>query len=199
VAFLAIAESTRLPATADLDTWATTRLHEFASPSLDAVMSAVTGLGSTPLLAVIAALSVAVLARAHRTSALFVAIALVGSLVMNDALKSLYQRPRPTWEWAQIPPEYSFPSGHTMNATVLYIAIAAVVWLLRGRRAGIAALVMAVLVVLAVGLSRIYLGVHWPTDVIGGYLAGIMWLLLAAAATLAVTASIRWGPWRSTR
>lgn len=197
MAFLAIAESTRLPATADLDTWVTTRLHGFASPSLDAVISAVTGLGSTPFLAVIAVLAIAVLAQRHWTSALFVAIAFVGSLVLNDALKSLYQRPRPTWDWAQIPPEYSFPSGHTMNATVLYIAIAGVVWLLWGRRAGMTALAIAVLVVLAVGLSRIYLGVHWPTDVIGGYLAGILWLLLAAAATLAVTASIRSGPWRS--
>ena len=118
----------------------------------------------------------------RRAEAIFIVIALVGTLVLNDALKLLFQRPRPGFDWAEVWPETSFPSGHSMNSFVVYLAIALVIWRLEGRRVGIVALVLAIVLVVSVGISRIYLGAHWLSDVIGGYLAGALWLLFLVAA-----------------
>src|SRR5450759_5114863 len=81
------------------------------------------------------ALAVAWLAWLHRPrEALFLAIASGGSLVLNEMMKLFFQRPRPQLDWAQVLPDYSFPSGHTMNSLVFYVALAVVLWSVRGRR-----------------------------------------------------------------
>src|SRR4029077_20950709 len=89
-------------------------------------------------------------------------------------------------------PDYSFPSGHTMNAFVFYTALALLLWSVFGRRVGPAALAIAVALALGVGVSRIYLGYHYFTDVVGGLLAGIVWLLIVGAA---VRARPKWWSW----
>jgi undecaprenyl-diphosphatase len=181
-AFAAIAEGARQPAIPPVDTSSTTLLHDLTSPGLDTLMTGITGLGSTPVLAVLASLAVVLVAvRGHRAQALFVAIALVASLVLNHALKLLFGRPRPALDWAEARPDHAFPSGHAMNAFVLYVALALIAWHFWGRRAGIAAMALSLVVVMAVGASRVYLGVHWLTDVVGGFLAGAMLLLVLAA------------------
>jgi undecaprenyl-diphosphatase len=193
MAFVWVAEQARQAAIPSIDQLATERLRGLASADLDALMSAVTALGSTPVLGLVAALAIALLA-AHRRPAwaLFVGVAFVGTLVLNDQLKLLYERPRPAFDWAEVRPEYSFPSGHAMNATVVYLAIAIVVWRHRGWRAGLVAGAVALPLVVAVSISRVYLGVHWLTDVVGGLLAGLLWL--AFAATVIAAASDRWQP-----
>ncbi len=75
-----------------------------------------------------------------------------------------------------------------MNSIVVYLALALIAWQLWGRRAGIVVMVPALVLVIAVGMSRIYLGAHWLTDVVGGFLAGIVWLFVVSAAF----ASARW-------
>jgi undecaprenyl-diphosphatase len=158
-------------------------LHGLAGPTLDALMAAATGLGSTVVLATVVAAAVAVLAMArHPREALFLVLALCGSLVLNDILKAAFQRPRPVLEWAQPPAETSFPSGHSMNSFVVFVAIGLVIWRLAGRRAGSAAVALAIVLAFWVGASRIYLGAHWFSDVIGAYLAGALWLLVLVAA-----------------
>jgi membrane-associated phospholipid phosphatase len=97
-------------------------------------------------------------------------------------MKLLFQRPRPSVPWAIPPLDYSFPSGHTMNSVAFYGAIAIIVWSVRGRRAGSVVLVAAAVLSLFVGISRIYLGYHYFTDVLGGILAGTSWLLIVLAA-----------------
>ena len=89
-------------------------------------------------------------------------------------------------------PDYSFPSGHTMNALVFYAALALIAWSIAGRRAGLIALALAALITFGVGVSRIYLGVHYLTDVVGGVLAGLAWLLVAGTALRARPAWRRW-------
>lgn len=182
VAFAALAALVRQPGIPTLDSSTTSLLHTGASPTLDDLVTAVTGLGSTLVLAVVAGIAAAALvSRGHPTVALFVVVALVGSVVLNNVLKAVIGRPRPPFEWSETLATASFPSGHTMNAFVVYLAIALAVWHLWGRRVGTVAVAAAVLISMVVGTSRIYLGVHWLTDVVGGFLAGAMCLLLVVA------------------
>ena len=97
-------------------------------------------------------------------------------------MKVFFQRPRPQLPWASVLPDYSFPSGHTMNSVAFYVALAVIVWSIRGRRAGLIATAVAIGLAVLVGISRIYLGYHYFTDVIGGFLAGISWVLICVAA-----------------
>jgi undecaprenyl-diphosphatase len=193
VGFGLIAWLVSQPGIPPIDTATTAFLHGLASPTLDRIMDAATFLGSSPVLAAVVGLVVVLLVvRRRHAEAAFLVIALVGSLVLNDMLKQLVQRPRPGFDWAEVWPETSFPSGHSMNSFVVYLAIALVIWRLGGRRRGIVALVLASVLVVSVGISRIYLGAHWLSDVIGGYLAGALWLLLLVAAW-ALVARLRRG------
>ncbi len=166
-----------------LDTVATSFLHGLASPALDQIMNAATFMGSTLVLPPLFAIAVTWLARLHRSrEALFLAVASGGSLVLNETMKLFFHRPRPQVDWAQVLPDYSFPSGHAMNSVVFYVALAVVLWSVRGRRIGLVALAVGIALSLLVGVSRIYLGYHYFTDVAGGLLAGTVWLLVVAGA-----------------
>jgi Membrane-associated phospholipid phosphatase len=175
----AIAEDVHEQEANALDALLTPLLHSLSTPTLDAVMNGFTDLGATmvvlPLLVVALVLLVW---RRHRVEALFLLIAMVGSVVINESLKLVFHRPRPQLSWAQVQPEYSFPSGHSMNSLVFYAALALIVAVLWGRRAGLASLVLAIALALLIGTSRIYLGYHYFTDVVGGFLAGAAWLFI---------------------
>lgn len=178
-----IAEGVRAQEVFTLDATATPFLHALASPALDALMQAATFVGSNvviPPLCII--LVVWLVAVRRRREALFLAIASVGSLVLNEAMKLFFQRPRPQLAYAQVLPDYSFPSGHTMNSLVFFVALAIVAWAVSGRRVGVIALVGAIALTLLISVSRIYLGYHYFTDVVGGLLAGTGWLLVVGAA-----------------
>ena len=194
IGFGVIAWLVSQPEIPPIDTASTTFLHNLANPTLDALMVAVTDLGSTVVLAVVVGVAaVLLIVRRRRSEALFIVVALVGTLVINDRLKLFFQRPRPGFDWAALPPETGFPSGHSMNSFVVYVAIALVAWRLGGRRVGVLALALAVVLAVSVGISRVYLGAHWLSDVIGGYLAGALWLLFLVAATTVVSRLLRSG------
>ena len=119
--------------------------------------------------------------RRPRAALLLVVVALA-SWWTNEAVKAIVKRPRPAEAVrppVPVPPSYSFPSGHAQNTMTIYFAAAllAVRGLDRRRRLGLLAL--ALLMALAVGTSRLYLGVHYLTDVVGGWLAGLGFALLA--------------------
>jgi undecaprenyl-diphosphatase len=117
-----------------------------------------------------------------RAEALFLATAILGSIALNGILKVFIQRPRPQLPWAHVPLDYSFPSGHSMNSLVFYLAIALIIWTRAKAPAGSIAVIAALLIAISVGLSRIYLGYHYLSDVIGGFAAGLAWLLVVALA-----------------
>jgi len=166
-----------------LDTLATPLLHSVASPLLDQVMNGATTLGSTAAIPALFAVAILLLCLARRFgAALFLAICSGGALLLNELLKLYFHRPRPQLAWAHIQPDYSFPSGHTMNSVAFYVALAVIVWSIAGRRWGIAALAGAIVLCTFVGISRIYLGFHYFTDVVGGALAGVSWVLVTMAA-----------------
>ncbi|HEX6120349.1 MAG TPA: phosphatase PAP2 family protein [Dongiaceae bacterium] len=140
----------------------------------------VTALGSAPTL-VIAVLAVAgflALAKAWRV-AIFTLVACGGGLVLSSLLKYTIDRPRP-----ELVPHgnqiytSSFPSGHSMMSAVVYLTLAVLVTrLLEKKRLKSYTLGVAVMLTLLVGISRIYLGVHWPSDVLAGWAAGAAWAL----------------------
>jgi undecaprenyl-diphosphatase len=189
-----IAEDVHDQEASALDALVTPLLHGLSNPTLDAVMGALTDVGSTVVVVPLLAVALALLAwRRHRREVLFLVVAMAGSLALNQSLKLIFHRPRPQLAWAQVQPEYSFPSGHAMNSLVFYVALALVVWVLWGRRAGVISVVVAIVLAVLIGTSRIYLGYHYFTDVAGGFLAGTAWLMI-------LTAAFRAGPlWRPRR
>lgn len=177
-----LAENIRAQEALALDTLATPFLHRYASPNLDMTMTLVTTLGSDLW---IGALMVVLLAgltwRRRYREGLFLSVAVGGSVALNGLMKAVFQRPRPQLAWAQAPTDYSFPSGHSMIGIVFYLAVALLVWELRGYRAGIGATLGALMLALLIDLSRIYLGLHYFSDVAGGSLAGLLWLFVVVA------------------
>lgn len=155
-------------------------VHAWATPAFTAAMEAVTQLGSSISLVVLGIVAVLGLARrGRRRAAALLVICGFGGEAWDEALKLVFRRPRPVPFYGHAPWTYSFPSGHTVASCCFYCALAAIL------AAGMASFVSrvavwlgAVAITLAVGLSRIYLGVHYPTDVVGGYLAAIFWLAL---------------------
>lgn len=178
-----LAEAIRGDERVALDAVASPFLHALASPGLDTVMWSATFVGSNPFLIVLCVVATALLLRRDRPgSALFLDIATGGSLLLNELMKQFFQRPRPQLPWSQVTTDFSFPSGHTMNSTAVYVALAVIVWSLAGRRRGGMALAAAIALATLIGISRIYLGYHYFSDVVGGALASISWLLIALGA-----------------
>jgi undecaprenyl-diphosphatase len=149
-------------------------------PWLEDAERDLTSLGSIAVLTLLtlAACAFLVLDRKYRTAVL-VLLAFGGALLLNTLLKHGFQRPRP-----ELVPHganvhsTSFPSGHSMLSAATYLTLGALLARLQPRRRLKAFLLgTAVLLTLIVGVSRIYLGVHWPTDVFAGWTAGGVWAL----------------------
>ena len=159
--------------------------HALRSGWLDAVMQGMTWFGSLMLLLPLTAALAWLLLRSRRREAGFLLIALLGSSALGHVFKLWVARPRPDLfpAWLDMPGDWSFPSAHAMQVTA-----AAVAWLLVTRHSRAIWAILLGFAVLLVGLSRIYLQVHFPSDVVAGILAAALWvaglhaLLLGPAA-----------------
>ncbi len=168
---------------APIDRSASYFLHGYSTPLLDAVMWTATFVGSATFVVPFGLLVVGLLLwRGYRREAVFLVVATVGGVLLNQVLKLAFARERPSLPWSPPIGEYSFPSGHSMNSFVFFLGIASVVWVVAGRRWGRWAFLLAVPLVLLTGTSRVYLGFHYFSDVVGGYVAGLFWLVVAATA-----------------
>jgi membrane protein DedA with SNARE-associated domain/membrane-associated phospholipid phosphatase len=150
-----------------------------ATPAGDALGSAISALGSAVAIALVG-LGVALwLGSARRWPGLGAwVVGLVGAGALNQALKFLIRRPRPPAAAAALSvPGFSFPSGHAMESLVCF-GLVAYFLIVRTTRPGrrIAIGVAAICLIGAIGFTRLYLGVHYFSDVVGGYAAGIVWL-----------------------
>jgi membrane-associated phospholipid phosphatase len=157
------------------------------SPVLDAVVTGYTDIAGPigmPIIAVVAALILS-LRRRSFTPAILIVSAGLGSLLMTVAGKDIIDRDRPPLADAMPPYEYSpsFPSGHTLNAVVVVGVIAYLLVLRRHTtHARVLLIVGAVLYAITVGLSRVFLGHHWFTDVLAGWILGAAWLAIIITA-----------------
>lgn len=115
--------------------------------------------------------------------ALFLLGSVAGGYLVSTALKNVFQRPRPDFvqHFSHVYNSPSFPSGHSMNSAVVFLTLGALVAMsLARRRLKIYVICVAMLISMLVGMSRVYLGVHYPTDVLAGWMAGLVWALLCA-------------------
>lgn len=157
------------------------------SPGLDEAITSYTDIGGPVGMPVLAALAVAVLVAVRRrwTPIVLVVIAAVGSLAMTIVGKGLVGRMRPQTALAVPPYEESpsFPSGHTLNATVLVAVIVylVLIWTTAAWQRVLAVVAGGVFIV-TMGLSRVFLGHHWLTDVIAGWAIGLAWALAVITA-----------------
>ena len=160
-------------------------VHQFASPALTSAMRVVTMLGAPSVLvslSLVAGIGFAVTKR-YRAMILLIAT-MIGATILDEVLKLSFHRARPEPFFGILSPSsFSFPSGHALASFCFYSTIAALVSA-RTKRLPVRIVVwtVAALLVMLIGLSRIYLGVHYPTDVLAGYSAAFIWVIIIATA-----------------
>lgn len=155
-------------------------VHQFAAGRLTLVMTFISFLGSTIFLTLLSLviLLIFIFLRRYRSAVLFSAT-MLGSSMLNYWLKKAFGRTRPLPYFdLPLPESFSFPSGHALCSACFYGVLA---WLFatrtENRTLRIAAWMAAGAMIFLIGLSRIYLGVHYPSDVLAGYLAASVWTL----------------------
>ena len=169
-----------------LDTSAANNLHESVrrSPLAVDVLRAVTFLGSTVWLTVLVAVCAGFLLRRTRTRlAVYLLTTTAAGAVLNYTVKLAVSRPRPSLiDPVAAASGKSFPSGHSMGSTVVYGALLLVFLPALSRRTRAGAVTGVAALVIAIGFTRLALGVHYITDVLGGFVLGLAWLTGATAA-----------------
>ncbi|ESZ00891.1 phosphatase PAP2 family protein [Mesorhizobium australicum] len=150
-------------------------------PWLEGAMRDITSLGSSSVLVLITAATIIYLLLIRRpATALLMFVAVAGGQVLSSLLKVGVDRPRPELVSHLVDEmSLSFPSGHAMLSAVTYLTLGSLAArFLPGRTTKVYVLFLAVLTTVLVGVSRIYLGVHWPSDVLAGWCAGFAWAML---------------------
>jgi undecaprenyl-diphosphatase len=142
--------------------------------------SAITFLGSTALLTGLTILCLTLFAlRREWQPAGHLAIVMGGAILANNGLKWIIHRPRPLEVFQHtMPASFSFPSGHSLFSLAFYLSVAIIIAPRLSRMAGTMVFCMAILLILLIGASRIFLGVHYPLDVMGGYTTAALWLVV---------------------
>lgn len=153
------------------------------APWLTAVMKTFTHIGSTAAVGLLAAVGLIwLLLIRHRAQAFLFASVLAGTGIFNQLLKFIFQRERPDFHRLVEIGGYSFPSGHTMMAFSLYTILAYIIWRnLKTLWSRVLVIAAAAFMIFMIAVSRIYLGVHYPSDIVGGAIASALWLIASIA------------------
>jgi undecaprenyl-diphosphatase len=149
------------------------------APALTTIMRFFTYVGSTIPAIIIALVALYLLYRIQkeRSELILFVIVCAGTPILVSLLKNFFQRARPEFHRLVEIGGYSFPSGHSMNALAIYGMITFLFWRHIPTRFGRTILILSSgIFILMIGTSRVYLGVHYPSDVLGGYLASGFWL-----------------------
>ena len=179
--FADLAEDVMYQETGAFDTVVGSFIRSTASEGLTQLAVIVTNVGSAAFeISLLLILGIYMFFRLKQVwEPLLLAVCLAGGWLLNTVLKEVFHRSRPDIQHLVAAGGYSFPSGHAMGAMVFYGLLAYWLWHDNPMRTPrvVVSVTFPVIVVL-VGLSRIYLGVHYPSDVVGGYAAGLAWLAL---------------------
>ncbi|MDB5180222.1 MAG: acid phosphatase [Candidatus Saccharibacteria bacterium] len=155
-------------------------IHLFSAPLLDSIFFFITTIGS---IQVILPVTIAILAyllyKKQRLNSLIILFGVGGAAVANVILKLIFHRDRPAF-WHSLVTEtgYSFPSGHAMASSAFALCLIVILWNTRWR---VLAIIAGAIIVFMVGLSRLYLGVHYPTDVLAGWSVSLVWIIIVAS------------------
>lgn len=180
--------------TQHFDTVVREAVHTVASPAMTAFFRFMSNAaGPVALFCYSAATAGVLLWLGFRTSSALMAIMMVGGGALDVALKQGFHRARPVpYFGLTAPPNYSFPSGHSLMSLCFFGTAAYLISVhIESRQARIAVRVLAGILTLLVGLSRIYLGVHYPSDVVAGFAAGLVWLTAVIYAYQRITGNTR--------
>jgi membrane-associated phospholipid phosphatase len=183
LAFARIAREVVEGDTSEMDKTVELAVHSLDTPFMDHVMRAFTFMGSPfAVIPLAAAIIVWAVRKKETRAAVAFLIVLVMTEVLNVMLKSTFERPRPTlFQEIETLHSYSFPSGHAMAAAAIYGMMGVVVARLAPTHRWPLVIGLPILIVM-IGMSRIYLGVHWPSDVLAGFAAGAFIVLAGALA-----------------
>lgn len=166
-------------------------IHQFANPQIDRVMLFITALGDPATVISIFIITIAWLGMKQRyTDGIRFALVCGGGLLINRVMKLFFSKPRPEL-WPRLISEhsFSFPSGHAVGSMVIYGFIAYIL----AREFQIYKIYIytfASILIMAIGFSRLYLGVHYPTDIIAGYGVGVLWLVTCLKVKLKIRSSL---------
>lgn len=194
LAFAALANAVGQGSTRAFDEWLLLALRtpgNLADPIgpkwLEEMMRDFTAMGSTGVLTLMVLAIAGFLAMTRKThAALFVLASVAGGVAISQAMKWAFGRPRPELvpHGAEVYTA-SFPSGHSMMSAIVYLTLGALLARTQsGQRVKVYILSIAVVLTVLVGVSRVYLGVHWPTDVLAGWALGGVWALACWLAML---------------
>lgn len=150
---------------------------------LQGAMIDITALGGVTILTLLTALTAGYLLASGKTkTAIFVTIAITSGAILSNILKFGYARPRPDLVAHLVDVHsLSFPSGHAMNSAITYLTLGALLSRAEGSRSmRIFLMGVAIFLTLTIGFSRVYLGVHWPSDVVAGWCVGASWAALCS-------------------
>jgi undecaprenyl-diphosphatase len=188
--FLALASELQEGELAASDRWLLQSLRKPGLPHVPSgppwladTMRDLTSLGSVPVLLILTTIVVvALVAHRQRRQAAILAGAVALANLSNSLFKVFYARPRPDFVvYGTLPLSQSFPSGHSTVATATYFLFAVMASSLETRLAPrVFAFGTAAFLAIIVGFSRVYLGVHWPSDVLAGWFLGGVWALIAS-------------------
>ncbi len=153
-------------------------IHDFASPLLTDVMRFVTNLGDWQVVMTATLCLLAYLwYRRDYTHILIALVAMMGAGILDASLKLAFHRARPDPFFISKPSTYSFPSGHALISLCFYALLAGTLTHdMSSKWQRVLAWSTAVLLITLIGLSRVYLGVHWPSDVLAGYATALIWM-----------------------
>jgi len=164
------------------------------SPRVGEIARDLTALGGVTVLTIVTLVSFGVAVFSGRTKLGWLGVsAVVAGSLATSLLKHSYDRPRPDlFEHGSWVYNASFPSGHSMMSAVVYLTLGILVARIQSRRAVRWFIVsISIMLTLLVGFSRIYLGVHWPTDVVGGWMLGGAWAVLVWIVAMKVDPILR--------
>ena len=177
--FLRLANDVMQKQVISFDAAITQAVYAWRSPFLTDIMNGITFLGSHVFLAISMVAIILFLLRTNRKNALLFSFILSFGVGLNFLLKLLFERPRPDFMPLIDEISYSFPSGHAMNSFIFYACVSFFIFRhFKMKTLGWIHIAASAILVLLIGVSRIYLGAHYPSDVVAGYAAGLLWFIL---------------------
>lgn len=177
--FVTLAGLVKRQSLATFDLAIITTVQAWEHPLLTDLAIGLSFIGSIGPVIVLCLIVIAVLywVLGHRVEILLLIVVVFGSSILNLLLKWVFQRARPEIHRLIEITGYSYPSGHSMVAFSFYSVLSYLLWRHTDSRAGRGILIsLSVIMILGIGLSRVYLGVHYPSDIVGGYLAACAWV-----------------------